>query len=276
MRACIELQRDYGWGPVRMLRGRLEQDGYQVTEIRSSSRILLAVTGGGRPGRETEPEGVTAGVPQRAPYGVLPVLPALAPLLPGKGLAKGSVVAVDRAGTLCVALMAGPSQSGMWCGVAGMPDAGIAAAAEAGAEPGRMMLVPEPGPRWAEVAATMLDACAVVLLRPPGRAPAQARRRLETAARRSGAALIVAGAWDGAPVWLHVTRQQWDGIGDGYGQLHARRAEVIAEGRGALVRPRRAWLWLPGPDGKITAAATPADSRARSTHAGDWRRTGSG
>ena len=276
MRACIELQRDYGWGPVRMLRGRLERDGYQVTEIRSSSRILLAVTGGGRAGRETEPEGVTAGVPQRAPYGVLPVLSALAPLLPDKGLAKGSVVAVDRAGTLCVALMAGPSQSGMWCGVAGMPDVGIVAAAEAGAEPGRMMLVPEPGPRWAEVAATMLDSCAVVLLRPPGRAPAQARRRLETAARRSGAALIVAGAWDGAPVWLHVTRQQWDGIGDGYGQLHARRAEVIAEGRGALIRPRRVWLWLPGPDGKITAAATPADSRARSTHPGDWRRTGSG
>ena len=126
----------------------------------------------------------------------------------------------------------------MWCGVAGMPDLGIVAAAEAGAEPGRMMLVPEPGPRWAEVAATMLDACEVVLLRPPGRAPAQARRRLETAARRSGAALIVAGTWDGAPVRLHVARQQWDGIGDGYGRLRARRAEVVAEGRGA--RPGRA------------------------------------
>ena len=275
MRACIELPRDYGWGPVRILRGRMEDDGYQVTEIRSSSRILLAVTGG-RPGREVEPEAVTAGVPQRAPYDVLPALPALAPLLPGGGLAKGSVVAVESAGALCLALIAGPSQAGMWCGVAGMPHLGIAAAAEAGAEPGRMMLVPEPGPRWAEVAATMLDACAVALLRPPGRAPAQARRRLETAARRSGAALIVAGAWDGAPVWLHVTRQQWDGIGDGYGQLRARRAEVTAEGRGALVRPRRAWLWLPGPDGKITAAAGPADSRAKGASEGNWRRTGSG
>ena len=168
---------------------------------------------------------------------------------------------VDRASALCVALMAAPSQAGMWCGVAGMPGLGIVAAAEAGVEPGRMMLVPEPGPRWAEVAATMLDACEVVLLRPPGRAPAQARRRLETAACRSGAALIVAGTWDGAPVRLHVTRQQWDGICDGYGRLRARRAEVIAEGRGALVRPRRAWLWLPGPDGKVSAAAKPADSR---------------
>ena len=184
MRACIELPRDYGWGPVRILRGRLEDDGYQVTEIRSSSRILLAVTGSGRPGRETKPGGVTAGVPQRAPYDVLPVLPALAPLLPGGGLAKGSVVAVESAGVLCLALIAGASQAGMWCGVAGVPHLGIVAAAEAGAEPGRMMLVPEPGPQWAEVAATMLDACEVVLLRPPGRAPAQARRRLEAAARR--------------------------------------------------------------------------------------------
>ena len=273
MRACIELPRDYGWGPVRILRGRMEDDGYQVTEIRSPSHILLAVTGG-RPGRETEPEGITAGVPQRAPYDVLPALPALAMLLPGGGLTKGSVLAVESAGALCLALIAGPSQAGMWCGVAGMPHLGIVAAAEAGAEPGRMMLVPEPGPQWPEVAATMLDACAVVLLRPPGRAPAQARRRLETAARRSGAALIVAGTWDGAPVRLHVTRRQWDGIGDGYGRLRARRAEVTAEGRGALVRPRRAWLWLPGPDGKITAAARPADSRARAAGEDHWRRTG--
>ena len=270
MRACIELPRDYGWGPVRILRGRIEDDGYQVTEIRSSAHILLAVTGS-----RTEPEGVTAGVPQR-PYDVLPVLPALAPLLPGGGLAKGSVLAVEQPGALCLALIAGPSQAGMWCGVAGLPGLGIVAAAEAGAEPGRMMLVPEPGPRWAEVVATMLDACEVVLLRPAGRAPARARRRMETTARRSGAALIVAGTWDGAPVRLHVARQQWDGIGDGYGRLRARRAEVIAEGRGALVRPRRVWLWLPGPDGKITAAAGPAGSRSRGAGEGGWRRSGSG
>ena len=110
MRACIELPRDYGWGPVRILRGRMEDDGYQVTEIRSPSHILLAVTGS-RPGRETELEGVTAGVPQR-PYDVLPVLPALAPLLPGGGLAKGSVVAVDQPGALCLALMAGAVTGG--------------------------------------------------------------------------------------------------------------------------------------------------------------------
>ncbi len=271
MRACIELPRDYGWGPVRVLAGHLERDGYRVTEVRSPQYILLALTGSpvncgaelsllpeGRLALKP-PERVTTGL-QEQPYSTLPVLPGLAPLLPGGGLAKGSVVAVEQPGALCLALMAGASQAGMWCGVAGMPNLGIVAAAEAGVEPGRMMLVPEPGPQWAKVAATMLDACEIVLLQPPGHSPAQTRRRLETAARRSGAALIVAGTWDGAPVRLYVARQQWGGIGDGYGRLRARRAEVVAEGRGAATRRRRAWLWLPGPDGKVIAAARPADS----------------
>ena len=231
------------WGPVRVLAGRLERDGYRVTEVRSPQYILLALTGSpvncgtelsllaeGRLALKP-PERVTTGL-QEQPYSTLPVLPALAPLLPGGGVAKGSVVAVEQPGALCLALMAGASQAGMWCGVAGLPDLGVLAAAGAGVEPGRMMLVPEPGPQWAEVAATMLDACEVVLMRPAGRAPAQARRRLETAARRSGAALIVAGTWDGAPVRLYVARQQWGGIGDGYGRLRARRAEVVAECQG--------------------------------------------
>ena len=104
--------------------GRLERDGYHATEIRSPSHILLAVTGG-RPGRETElallpwpptvPGGESRRTSRSGPYDALPVLPALAPLLPGWGLAKGSVVPAGRAGTLCVALMAGPSQAGMWC-----------------------------------------------------------------------------------------------------------------------------------------------------------------
>src|SRR5271165_4748649 len=275
MRTWLELPRDYGWGPTRVLAGRLERDGYHVTEILSPQHILLALTGrplqretemsllaGGRP-LLTPVEGVAAGLQEQPVSAALPVLGALAPLLPGGGLAKGSVVAIQRPGLLCLALMAAASQQGMWCAVAGVPDLGVLAAAETGVEPGRMMLVPEPGPRWAEVAAAMLDACAVVLLRPPGRAPAQARRYLETAARRSGAALIVAGTWDGAPVRLYVARQQWHGISYGSGRLRTRRAEVVAEGRGAATRARSQWLWLPGPDGKIIAAATPADSRAR-------------
>jgi hypothetical protein len=182
---------------------QLKRDGYGVTEILSTRHTLLALSGphAGAGGLELlparnpappAPDGVTAGVPQN-PYSTLPVLPALAPLLPVGGLAKGAVTAVDRAGSLLLALIAGASGAGMWCGVAGIPELGIVAAAAMGVNPGRMMLVPEPGTKWAEVVSTMLDACEVVLLRPPGRVPAVLRRRLETAARKNGAALIVAG-----------------------------------------------------------------------------------
>ena len=195
------------------------------------------------------------GLPRTA---VLPVLPALAGLLPAGGLAEGSVMTVDRSGLLCLALIAGASAAGVWCGVAGVPELGVAAAAGMGAEPARMMLVPDPGPHWPQVVASMLEACEIVVVRPPDRPPAQARRRLEGVLRRGGGVLIAAGEWEGAPVRLRVTQRCWAGIGHGHGSLRACRAEVVAEGRGAAGRPRRRWLWLPAPDGTVTIDETAA------------------
>jgi hypothetical protein len=191
----------------------------------------------------------------------LPVLPALAGLLPGGSLARGSVLAVEQPGLLGLALLAEASAAGSWCGVAGVPTLGVIAAAGMGAEPTRLMLVPEPGPSWPQVVASMLEACEVVLVRLPEPPSGQVRRRLEGTLRRSGGVLIAAGAWDGAPVRLRVTRRSWTGIGDGYGRLRGCRAEVVAEGRGAAVRPRRQWLWLPGPDGTVTVDETAAAAR---------------
>ena len=71
--------------------------------------------------------------------------------------------------------------------------------------------------------------------------------------RRGAGVRLVIGEWHGAPVRLRVTRH-WTGPGDGHGRLLACRAEVIADGRGAAGRPRRQWLWLPAPDGTVTAA----------------------
>ena len=198
-------------------------------------------------------DAVLAGEPVLAGESVLPVLPALAGLLPAGALAKGSVVTVERPGLLGLALVAAASAGGAWCGVTGIPDLGVTAAAGVGVEPARLMLVPDPGPGWPQVVASMLDACEVVVLRPPARPSAQARRRLEAVLRRGGGVLVVAGDWDGAPVRLRVASQSWIGIGDGYGSLRGCRAEVVAEGRGAAARPRRRWLWLPGPDGTVSS-----------------------
>ena len=186
--------------------------------------------------------------------GVLPVLPALRTLFPAGGLAPGSVVTIERYGLLCPALMAAASAAGAWCAAAGLPEFGVLAAAETGVEPARLLLVPDLGDKWLQVVATLLEGCDVVIVRPPVRLSGQARQRLEAALRRCAGVMLVAGEWDHAAVRLRVARQHWTGLGDGHGRLRACRAEVVADGRGAAGRPRSQWLWLPAPDGTVTAA----------------------
>jgi hypothetical protein len=190
---------------------------------------------------------------------LLPVLPALAELLPAGGLRRGSVVSAGPWSLLCLALAAEATSSGAWCAAAGLPELGLSAAVDAGLDPARLLLIPELGPNWHQVVMSLLDGCDLVLLAPPDRPPAQVRRKLEAAARRHGAVLLVAGEWHGGQVQLRVTSQDWAGIGDGHGRLRARRSQVIAEGRGSWSRPRARWLWLPGPDGSVTTAGTAAE-----------------
>jgi hypothetical protein len=185
---------------------------------------------------------------------LLPVLPALRGLLPGGGLQRGSVVTSGDWGLLALALTAGAVADGAWCAIVGVPALGVRAATEAGLDLDRVLLVSEPGPSWLQAVASLLDGFDIVLLRPPDQPSAQLRRKLEAVARRHGSVLVVAGEWPGAQARLLVADAQWVGIGDGHGRLQARRAQVIASGRGAGERLRSAWLWLPGPDGAIAAA----------------------
>ncbi len=191
----------------------------------------------------------------------LPVLPALSELLPG-GLQRGSVVAAGGWGLLCLALIAAASAGGAWCAVVGLPQLGVRAAVDAGVDHDRLLLIADPGPGWSQVVASLLDGCEVVLLRPPGRTPAQLRRRVEAAAWRHGGVLVVAGEWEGAQSRLRVVRQEWTGIGRGHGRLRGCRAQVAAEGRGAWSRPQARWLWLPGPDGSVVSAEIPRTAGA--------------
>jgi hypothetical protein len=190
--------------------------------------------------------------------GVLPVLPPLAGLLPAGGLARGSVVTTGGFGLLSLALAAGASAGGAWCAITGVPAVGVRAAAEAGLDPARLVLVADPGRNWPQVVASLLDGFDIVLLCPPEPPPAQLRRKLEAAARRYGSVLLVAGDWPGAHARLHVAEEEWTGLGAGHGRLRARKARVVASGRGAAERPRGCWLWLPGPDGSVSVAATAA------------------
>ena len=190
---------------------------------------------------------------------LLPVLPALRPLLPHQGLRRGTTVAVARSAALALALVAGASAAGSWVAAVGLPDLGIVAAAETGIALERLALVPVPGARaWPTVVAAFLDAVDVVLVRSPAGLPAAPARRLAARARERGAVLIALGAWsEPADLRLAVTSSDWHGLGQGHGSLRARRVEVVASGRGAAARERRVLLWLPSPDGTIIPAAAP-------------------
>src|SRR5205807_620691 len=78
-------------------------------------------------------------------------------LLPRGGLTRGSVVTVPGSGLLSLALAAGASADGAWCVVAGIPEAGLVAAAGLGLDPDRTLLVPDLGSAWPQVVASLLD-----------------------------------------------------------------------------------------------------------------------
>ena len=221
-----------------------------------------------RPGLPEASEAIGAGtlpaLPALPALPVLPVLPALRELLPRGGLARGSVVTVAEFGLLALALAAGASADGAWCGIAGVPEAGVLAASGLGLDAERILLVPDPGHAWPQVVASLLDGCELVLLRPPAQASppgapgAQVRQRLEATLRRGRGVLLVVGDWPGAQVRLRVLTQGWTGLGDGHGRLRACCAQVMADGRGQAAVARTRWLWLPAEDGRVTAA-DPAD-----------------
>lgn len=213
----------------------------------TGAALTLLTDGAVRKAQEIGPD---SGVLSGAEF--LPVLPALHDLMPAGALQRGSVVTVGNWSMLCLALAAGPVSEGAWCAVAGIAEFGVTAAADAGLDPARLLLVPDLGPNWPQALASLLDGCDLVLLRPPARPSAQTRRKLEAVLRRYGAVLLVVGDWEGAQVRLRITSQTWTGIGAGHGRLRARKAQVVADGRGGWSRPRTRWLWLPGPDGRIT------------------------
>src|SRR5215216_2152482 len=194
---------------------------------------------------------------------LLPVVPALRPLLPGRGLRRGTTVTVIRSAALALALVAGASAAGSWVAAVGLPDLGIVAAAETGIALERLALVPAPGSRaWPAVVAALLDAVDVVLVRAPARLPAAQARRLAARARERGAVLVPLGAWpEPADLRLAVTASTWRGLGQGHGSLRARQVEVLVAGRGAAARERRTLLWLPSPDGTIVPVAPPGVPR---------------
>lgn len=212
--------------------------------------------------------GVLSGVVARER--TLAVLPAFEPLLSGAVLQRGSVVACEgsAAASLALALAAKPSQEGAWVAVAGFPDIGLAAAAEIGVMPARLVMVAEPAVNptasfsdamWADVLAAMIDGFDVLLLGPgTSRVRTNTARRLLARAQARGAVIITVGANAAfaGDLRFDVTQASWQGLGDGHGVAHGRHARVQLAGR-RLPRPRSVDLWLPSPSGGVEAMVEP-------------------
>jgi hypothetical protein len=175
---------------------------------------------------------------------LMPTHEALADLLPDGGLREGATYALSPSSTLVMALLAGPSQAGSWCGVVGMPEFGVEAAEAMGIDLDRLVLVPHPGDAWLTVTAAIADALGIVVVRPGRAASDGAISKLAGRLRERGSTLLVLGPWPQAEAMISLTESHWSGLGDGHGYLSEREVTItVSSKRGG--RPRSGRVMMP-------------------------------
>ncbi|MBB6568846.1 hypothetical protein [Kribbella sandramycini] len=213
------------------------QPGSREPEGRAEgSRTLLGVRelsagwAGGSAARWASPRATEARLQQALDTAAverdLPTSPLVTGLLGGAALRAGAVYSVRGSTALVMALMAGPSAEGAWCGVVGVPTFGAEAARGLGVDLDRLVLVPDPGPEWLSVVAALVDALTVVVVRPPGEVTPGEAARLAARLRTRGAVLISTTPWPGSEARLELESSAWTGLGTGEGLLTTRQATI--------------------------------------------------
>lgn len=192
------------------------------------------------------PQPVTTGaeaVPDAT--GLLPADPQIAPLLPWRGLKRGTTITATGSTSLLMLLLAGAMRgTDSWAAVVGMPQLGWLAAAEAGIPTDRIATIPEPGPDWPNIVSALIDGVDLVVVATPAEPPAGIAQSLAARARQKGAVLITARTWPGADLALQATEQHWHGLGNGRGRLRHCELDVCSSGRGRAVRAKTATITL--------------------------------
>ena len=216
----------------------------------------------------------------------VPTHPALESVLPGGTLREGTVVQVEGSTTLLMALLAGPSASGRWVAVAGMPEFGVEAAARFGIALERLVLVPDPGRQWLTVVAALADVIPVVAVRPAGRVAPAESSRLQARLRQRGTTLLVAGEWPGSDARLGVEASEWQRArarpraprrARGRRERRPAAASSCAARRSRLRLPGRSLEFAPVPQRTDVVEPIRLDDPVRSTRAvddGERRATG--
>lgn len=140
----------------------------------------------------------------------------------------GGTYSVENSTTLAMALLAGPSGSGAWCSVIGIPNFNVEAAAHLGIELERLILIPHLDGQWLTVTAAMVDVVSIILTRAPATITGSEAARLKARLRQRGAALISIGSWPQSEAVLSVSDNRWGGLGTGSGHLQTRHLRVTA------------------------------------------------
>lgn len=169
---------------------------------------------------------------------LLAVPDALAELLPG-GLPKGAVAVLSGARSLPVGMTAAVTAAGGHAAVVGLPEFGLLAAAEMGADLSRLAVIPQPGSDPVEVAAVLMDGMDLVVLGLGGRSVAPTRSRAVVArARQRGCTLLVTGGqWQGASMRMDAKVCGYEIAGSGgrpvagCGRIGRVRVSIRAHGR---------------------------------------------
>jgi threonine dehydrogenase-like Zn-dependent dehydrogenase len=191
----------------------------------------------------------------------LPLVEPLATMFPEGRLRRGITVAVRGPGstTLAFALAASASSAGSWVAMVGVADVNLATAAEVGVALERVAVMQPPPAQWAATIAAVIGAFDIVVLAPAHRVSASDARRLMARARERGSVLITlmrtARAWpERVDLELSISTLQWQGLGQGHGNLRARVARVDMTGRRELARPRQGEFVLPDASGHLACA----------------------
>jgi hypothetical protein len=163
---------------------------------------------------------------------------------------------VDGSTALTSALIAKPTTDGLWCAIVGMPGFAAEAAAGLGCDLDHLVFVPHPGRDWVNVVAALVDALAVVVVRPSSRVSDAEAARLSARLRQRESVLIACGPWPRTQTRLRISANSWVGLGAGHGRLTARLATIAVSGRGAHRHSHdsTARVWLPDPSGAVRLA----------------------
>lgn len=164
--------------------------------------------------------------------GSYPVLPCFSSLFPD-GLRGGAAYSLETPLSVAMALLAGASAEGQWCGAAGVQDFGAEAAAGFGVDLDRFVLVPDPGDDWTAAVGALIEALPLVLVRPSGTVRPGDASRLGSRLRERAGVLLILGPWPQSEGRLTASGSSWEGLGHGHGHLarHRVRLELSQRGR---------------------------------------------